>query len=256
LNSQMPVLKEPPRKRRGSRRLLAILLLLFISLLAVLFFNSSISKISNIEVGSNVFVKTEDVIQAAGIAVGDPFFLNVSSTIEERVKSIKQVEEVKVVKTFPGKISINVQEYKVVAFELASDGDIVALLANGSSANARNDATLLVDKPVLNGWSADDPNKAALTKQLSLISPQELSDMSEIVPIPSNAYPDRIRIYTRTQFEVITAVSVLAEKIEAMNAVIESQEPGKITMLLADTYVPFERDLLENIETDEKGTTQ
>ncbi|MOA64140.1 hypothetical protein D3C78_1901040 [compost metagenome] len=55
-------------------------------------------------------------------------------------------------------------------------------------------------------------------------------------------------MFTRTKFEVITAVSVLPEKIEALNAVIETQEPGKITMLLADTYVPFPGEG-ENVES-------
>jgi cell division protein FtsQ len=63
-------------------------------------------------------------------------------------------------------------------------------------------------------------------------------------------------MYTRTKFEVITAVSVLPEKIDALNAVIETQEPGKITMLLADTYVPFQSENLENMDAGQKETTQ
>jgi len=250
LNTQMPVLKEPPRKRRGSKKLLGILLLLFMSLLAVLFFNSSISKISDIEIKNNHFVQIEEIMRASSIVVGDPFFGAASATIAERIETIPQVEQVKVVKEFPGKVTISVEEYPVVAFELTIDGDIVAILSNGSSVNARNDASLLLDKPVLTGWSADDAVKKELTTQLGIIPAELLSDLSEIIPIPSTAYPDRIRIYTRTKFEVVTAVSVLADKIDAMNAVIETQEPGKITMLLADTYVPFDAESEENEETE------
>lgn len=86
-------------------------------------------------------------------------------------------------------------------------------------------------------------------KQLSTIDNALLSDLSEISPIPSSAFPDRILIFTRTKFEVITAISLLREKVGTMNGVIESQAPGRLTLLLADTFVPFDIEA----EEDESG---
>ena len=240
MNTQMTVLKEPARKRRGNKKLLAVLFLLFIALLGVLFFNSSISKISEIQIAGMHFTTSEQIAAAARIEVGDPFFQTASDLISQSVRTLPQVEEAKVMKVFPGIVKITVQEYPVVAFELSAQGDLTALLSNGTSVSADNEGAQLLDKPVLTGWSEADPVKKALTEKLALISQKQLSDLSEIMPIPSKAYPDRIRIFTRTHFEVITAVSVLTDKIDALNSVIETQEPGKITMLLADTYVPFQ----------------
>ncbi|REK76251.1 cell division protein FtsQ/DivIB [Paenibacillus paeoniae] len=239
MSTQMPVLKEPPRKRRGNKKLLAVLFLLFIALLSVLFFNSSISKISEIQISGTHFTTTEQIAGASKVEVGEAFFQIASSDISSNVKALPQVEEAKVMKVFPGIVKIMVQEYPVVAFELSPQGDLTALLSNGTSVSAQQEGSQLLDKPVLSGWETNDPVKLELTKQLALIPAKQLLDLSEISPIPSKAYPDRIRMYTRTKFEVITAVSVLTEKIDALNAVIETQEPGKITMLLADTYVPF-----------------
>ncbi|MFX3633151.1 MAG: cell division protein FtsQ/DivIB [Candidatus Pristimantibacillus sp.] len=251
----MPVLKEPVRKKRGGRRLLFILFLLFVVLLSVLFFNSSISKISTIKIEGSQYASQEEIQQAADIVIGDAFFGASTERIENRIRSLKPINEVTVAKTFPGAVKITVKEFPVVAFEIAPDGGMTAILSNGSTVTAfSND--VLVDKPVLSGWKEGDQNRVALTKQLGLISAKQLSDLSEIIPFPSKAYPDRIKIYTRTKFEVITSVSVLSSKIEALNAVIETQEPGKITMLLADTYVPFDSSSTENMESDEKETTQ
>ncbi|MBH5316897.1 FtsQ-type POTRA domain-containing protein [Paenibacillus sp. GSMTC-2017] len=250
MSTQMPVLKEPARKRRGNKKLLAILLLLFIALLAVLFFNSSISKVSDIQITGNTFTTRDQIVQSAGIHIGDAFFQTSSSSIASKVEKQPQVESVDVMKVFPGIVKITVKEFPVVAFELAEQGELTALLANGTSVKSVNSGNQLLDKPILSGWKSDDPVKLALTKQLALIPVKQLSDLSEITPIPSKAYPDRIRMYTRTRFEVITAVSVLPDKIEALNAVIETQEPGKITMLLADTYVPFSIEDGENIQSD------
>lgn len=256
MSAQMPVLKEPSRKRMGSRKLLTILILLFVALLAVLFFNSSISKVSEIQIEGMRFVSQEEIGKTAAILVGDAFFRTSSSTIEDRILTLPQINEVKVTKIFPGLLKISVEEFPVVAFELSKQGEMTALLSNGTTVEADSDELQLVDKPVLSGWADDDPVKAQLTKKLGEISTKQLSDLSEIIPFPSSAYPDRIIMYTRTKFEVVTAVSVLPEKIDALNAVIETQEPGKITMLLADTYVPFQSEIPENMDAGQKETTQ
>ena len=72
-----------------------------------------------------------------------------------------------------------------------------------------------------------------------MIPNQLISDISEIIPSPTVSFPDRIKLYTRSKFEVITAVSLLKDKVEYLNQVIETEEPGLITMLEADSYVPF-----------------
>ncbi|SFD59349.1 cell division protein FtsQ [Paenibacillus catalpae] len=255
MSELVPVLKEPERKRKGSRKLLTVLFLLFVILLSVLFFNSSISKITTITIEGAQYISKSDIQAATGIAAGDAYFGVSESKVESRLTALKPIQEAVVAKSFPGNVKITVKEFPIVAFELSASGEMTAIMSNGTNVSALSDE-FLMDKPVLSGWKQDDPNRAELTKQLGKISEKQLSDLSEIIPYPSKAYPDRIKIYTRTKFEVTTAVSLLAEKIEALNAVIETQEPGKITMLLADTYVPFISNATENMESDQKETTQ
>jgi cell division protein FtsQ len=251
----IPVLREPTLKRRGNRRLKMVLLLLFLVVLSVLFFNSSISEVSTVTVTGQRFVSEDSIRKLAGISIGDAFFGFTEHSIERKLRSSKSIEQAIVTKVFPGEVRIRVQEFAAVGYELSPEGDIMAILSNGTSIPATN-ADFVVDKPLLSGWKKEDPVKTALTMQLALIPAQQLSDLSEIRPDPSNAYPDRIRIYTRTRFEVITAVSVLADKLETLNAVTETQQPGKVTMLLADTYEPYLANSSENMETLEKESTQ
>ena len=185
MSGQMPVLKKPERVRKGSRKLLAILILLFIVLLAVLFFNSSISKISDIQIDGERFASRDEIARLAGIVAGDAFFRTTGSTIEARVQELPQVEKATVVKKFPGVVKITVEEYPAVAFELSAEGEVAALLSNGTRTAASHDEMLLVDKPILTGWKKDDPVKAELTKQLARIPANQLTDLSEIIPIPS-----------------------------------------------------------------------
>lgn len=255
MKQPMPVLREPVTKRRGGRKLKIVLLLLFIVVLSVLFFNSSISEVSSVSVDGERFVAEDTIRQAAGVTVGEAFFGFTERSIESQLKKNAAIDQAEVTKVFPGEVRIHVQEFPVIGYELSAQGEIMAILSNGTSVGTTN-ADFVVDKPLLSGWKKDDSVKIALSKQLAAIPEQQLSDLSEIRPDPSNAYPDRIRIYTRTRFEVITAVSVLADKLETLNAVTETQQPGKVTMLLADTYEPYELEAAENLESLEKESTQ
>ncbi len=234
----IPILKEPPPKRRGNRKLVFILVLLFLILLSILFFNSSISKISVVTVEGEQFTTEARIREAASVRAGDAFFGTLSSSVEHRIRKLGSVKEVKVAKTFPGQIKITVEEYPPVAFELAANGQLSAILASGSIIQA-DQAKAVVDKPVLSGWKKDDSVKGQLCQQLALIDPAALGNLSEIMPSPTESYPDRIRIYTRNGFEVITAASLLKDKIDTLNSVVEERDPGRVTLLLADTYSPF-----------------
>lgn len=246
MQSQLPVLKEPAPKKKGNSKLILIIVILFIAIFSIIFFNSSLSKVTEIQITGTQFVSSADVIKASNVKVGDSFIFSSAEDISAHITSLKSVNKANVTKHFPGTIKIAIQEYSVVAFEFSDDGKLNALLASGASITTNNDRLQIMDKPILTGWSKDDPYKNELMKQLASIDTALLADISEITPIPSIAFPDRILIYTRTKFEVITAVSLIREKVEAMNGVIETQAPGKLTLLLADTYVPFYSENLEN----------
>jgi cell division protein FtsQ len=237
MTERMPVLKEPSPKRRSNRRLLGVIYALFIVLLLVLFFRSSLSKISEVTVSGGRFASESEILAASGVEPGDPFFWPAADAIAGRVEKLEPVASAVVRKTFPGKLHIEVTEFPAVAYGLTADGAITAILSNGKELPIGADA--VVDRPVLRGWNGREEDKLKLVDALSLLPDDLLADFSEIAPYPSDAYPDRIRIYTRTRFEIITAVSLLEEKAETIRAVIETQEPGSMTLLLADRYVPY-----------------
>ncbi|MGQ3477805.1 cell division protein FtsQ/DivIB [Paenibacillus sp. TY11] len=252
-NAQIPVLKKNRTKKRTSRKITILLILLFIVLLAVLFFRSSLSRVSEIRFDGNVFSTRDQLLNRSGLAVGDQYFGVSSSDISEKLREIQSIQQVIVDKQFPGIITIHIKEFATVAYELQSDGSLRAILANGTSVGVGNSG-IAVEKPILTKWKSDDPYKAKLCDALSRIPGEWTADISEIIPAPIPSFPDRIKMYTRSQFEVITTVSLLDSKISYLNQVLETEDPGLITMLEADSYVPFKPDTSE--ESQEKDTTQ
>lgn len=239
--TRVPSLKEDKPVKKMSRKITAILVLLFAALLAVIFFRSSISRITDIQIQGEKYSTREEVLEASGIKVGGQFFAVSENGVEAALKKLNTVEEASVHKKFPGHVTITVQEFPAVAYELDGGGTLKAILSSGAAVDV-GDSGIAVEKPILTNWKADDPNKVKLCKALAEIPGELTGDISEIVPSPTLSFPDRIKLYTRSHFEVITAVSLLKDKVGYLNQIIETEQPGLIKMLEADSYVPFPAD--------------
>lgn len=236
--TRLPLLKEDKPKKRMSRKITVILLLLFTALLAVIFFRSSISRITMIDFQGSKYSTNEELLSQSGLQLGGQFFAVSAKSVEESLMELKTIEEVTVDKKFPGVITVRIEEYPAVAYELEKDGVLKAILSSGAAVSV-NETGIAVEKPILTNWDPEDPNKAKLSQALASIPNELTGDISEIVPSPTLSFPDRIKMYTRSRFEVITSISLLKDKVAYLNQVIETEQPGLIKMLEADSYVPF-----------------
>lgn len=243
--NKVPVLPNPkPRRTRANRKLLTLLFLFFVTILAVLFFRSSLSRVSEIKIQGNELLSSEEIGQAAAVRNGDHFFAVGSESVRARVAALRMVQSVEVSKRFPGQINIVVHEYPRVAFQFGADGVKQAVLADGSAVPVAKE-DMPVDKPILTGWTENDPNRIALCKALASIPSGYLSDISEIRPDPSEAYKDKIKMYTRTKFEVVTTVGYLPNKIMNLSAYITSMQgsevnSGILVLLETDDHMPLD----------------
>jgi cell division protein FtsQ len=238
MNERIPALKreaEIPRRRGG--KLLALVILLFAIVLVVLFFRSPLSKVNDIHVTGTNHLSEAEVKNALGIQPGNSFFVPSSSKLGERIRKLKPVKDVKVLKKFPGKWEIQVTEFSEVATEITADGSIWAVLGNGLALPVKD--KVLPDRPILTGWKQGDAVRKSLCAVLGNMPEALVADLSEITPDPSKAYPDRIRLFTRSRFEVVTTVGKLQEKIPYLSDIVQNREPGRVVMLEADTYMPY-----------------
>ncbi|EHB65157.1 MULTISPECIES: FtsQ-type POTRA domain-containing protein [Paenibacillus] len=243
-NTHIPVLKQDKPKPRAARKIIWILLLLFIALLTILFFRSPISQVSEIQIKGNTLNTKEQLMEQSGLRIGEQYFGVDPDEVKQRLAELGTIKSAEVNKSFPGEISIVITEYPTVAYELSADGDFQAILSSGTSVPVAASG-IAVEKPILTKWDPADPNKAKLSQVLAEIPSSMTSDISEIMPSPTLSFPDRIKLYTRSKFEVITSISLLRDKVEYLNQVTELEQPGIITMLEADSYVPFEEEVEE-----------
>ncbi|WP_256223243.1 cell division protein FtsQ/DivIB [Paenibacillus sp. 1_12] len=242
---RLPVIPKPKARGRGSKKLLIFLILFFITLLCVLFFQSSLSKITKIEIEGLELLAPETVGQAITIKNGAHFFSQSSATIAKQVRALKMVESAEVSKHFPGRIHIQIHEFPKVAYQFDSNNQPQAILADGTVVSISTQMNFVLDKPILSGWSDNDPLKLKLCQVIASLEPSYLVDISEIKPDPTESYPDRIKMYTRSKFEVITVIGYLPDKLKYLDSYIANLKENKINtgvlkLLEADTHAPFD----------------
>ncbi|MCL6457298.1 MAG: FtsQ-type POTRA domain-containing protein [Gorillibacterium sp.] len=239
----IPPLKSVPKKKRGSRKLLTLLVVFFISVFAYLFFQSPLAKISLIEINGNEVATSGQIGQAAGVVIGDSYFKVKSNKLAARVEMVGAVKTASVVKKFPGQIIITITEYSKAAYRIGANGQPEAILADGTP-HLLNNKTFPSNRPILTGWDEGNTEWKHLCSVLAAIPDEQLSDVSEIKPYP-NVFEDRIKLYTRSRFEVITRISLLQEKL--LNLPYYTSEfkkkngtTGVLWLLDQDRGIPFE----------------
>jgi cell division protein FtsQ len=238
-NERIPRLPKPKIKKNRGKKVIYLLLFFFIVLLVVLFFRSSISKIDSIEIKGNHYTQLKKVGQALSIDIGDSFFSASTGRLEKRVQQLTNVESVKVIKHFPGQVQVKIKEFGEVAHVIGKDGKMNIVLSNGNVVIPIKGKSIKL-MPVLSGWEQQKDNQKQLSGLLKDIPQTLLSDISQIKPDPTPSYPDRIRLFTRSHFEVITTVEYLPDKIDYMRAIIGGREPGEIKLLEANSYRSYE----------------
>lgn len=236
---QLPGSRSNKTGKRRNKKLLLLLMLFFISISILLFFNSSFSKITDIQVKGTVITERQTILNQSGVAGGDNYFRVEPEQISRRLEQIQTVKQAKVVKSFPGRIHIDIEEFPLVAYTLKDNGTMTALLSNGYEVPVG--AGSIADKPILRGFDAYPDLKQSLCRTLAGIAETQMDDISEIVPDPTESYPDRIRLYTRSAYTVITTIGFLPHKLAYFGQIVEELrindvDGGVITMLEADTH--------------------
>mgnify|MGYP001183365550 CR=1 FL=1 len=244
----MPARRDATRVKRN-RKLIVLLFLFFITILMILFFNSTLSKVTIIEITGNRYVPKAEIEAVLDVKTDDQFFLVRTDEVERNILNLKEIKSVEVVKTFPGKVTVKVEEHPAVGIRFDGNQEAYVVLANGTGIRLEK-GSIPPHLPILSGWDESDPNWLELCEVLAGIPAPSLADVSEILPYPSWSYPDRVKMYTRSRYEIITAIQYMEEMIPLLDNVVlqlkqDHNGPGTITMLETITYSSFDSDKSE-----------
>ncbi|TCT26867.1 cell division protein FtsQ [Melghiribacillus thermohalophilus] len=237
IEDRIPKLKETKRKK-ANRKLIIYLTIFFLLILAIIYLQSPLSNIRDIEVKHNDFVSDEEILTLSELSGEENFWKIKLSEIEEKILKNPVIKEVHVERNFYNTISIHVEEYVRVGY-VKDEYEYYPILENGQVLTDQKIQKPGSDAPVFIGW--DNPvYLTEITGELKKI-PIEISALiSEIHWIPEDGNPYKVRLYMVNGNEVIASIRNFSEKMKVYPSIAANLDPEQKGILHMDVGAYFE----------------
>lgn len=251
IEDRIPTLKKR-RKKRTNRKFIVLILLFFIVLAVLLYFQSPYSKINKITVNGARLADEQYYLQASTLAPGKSMWGFKVNDIEKLILKDKWVKEAHVKRNWLRDVTIEIKEWKKVAY-LAGDGIYYPLLENGKRFEQASDE-VPIDAPVFIGITGEKTiNK--LVEQLAKLKPEVLALISQVNTNSNETNPNAVRLYMNDGYEVRAVIQTLADKLNyypSIVAQISNLEKGVIDLEVGSYYRPY-NDEYNKISIDVSG---
>ncbi|KSU62979.1 cell division protein FtsQ [[Bacillus] enclensis] len=223
IEERIPKLKQH-RKKKANRRLIFLLSLFLIMILSVIYFQSPLSHVKNIEVKGNELVPSETIISKSKIKQGMNVWSVNKKETSERLNKLPEIKNAKVKMSFPNSFVIEVDELGKKAY-LLKDNKFQIILENGKVLN-KGTESIPVDAPLLRGFKEDK----ALKKMISELGelPKEVQHLiSEINLTPKKTDQYHLTLFMNDGYEVSATIRTFSEKMEHYPSIVSQLDPSQ-----------------------------
>lgn len=257
IEERIPSMRER-RRRRANRKFMLVIVVFIIALLAILYFQSSLSKINKLTVvGANIH-ESSYYLEKSGIQQGEGLWSFSKKKISERLQELEGIQEVEVSRKWFRDVEFTVVEWRPIAY-IEEDGRFGLLLENGEVFTPEQ-LTPEEDAPILNGFS-DDKIQSRLTAELKKMENNIYQLISEVVYTGTKAEPNHITVFMDDGYEVKVLIPSFAEKMAYYPDIIaqlNGTEKGVIDMEVGTYFTPYSQiyGLEDMEETEEEEETE
>ncbi len=222
IEDRIPRLKQQ-RKKKANRRLIFYLSIFFILISIIVYLQSPFSNVETIDVSGNTLLTDEEIITLSDISTSTNMWSINGKKKRKQIEEHPAIEQAMVKRTFPRKVSIEVEELRHVGYVQEEDRTH-PVLVNGRTLSSMEvaldgDAPLLVD-------FIDEDMLTRMAAELEQVPLSIYNLISEVhwVPEEDNAY--KITLYMNDGFIVYGTIRNFAQKMEVYPSIISQLEPG------------------------------
>ncbi|XXM73437.1 cell division protein FtsQ/DivIB [Lysinibacillus sphaericus] len=223
IEERIPKLKQH-RKKKANRRLIFLLALFLLMILSVIYFQSPLSHVKDIEVKGNELVPGGTIISESKIKQGMNVWSVNKKETAERLNKLPEIKNAQVKMSFPNSFVIEVDELGKKAY-LLKDNKFQIILENGKVLNKGTDS-IPVDAPLLRGFKEDK----ALKKMISELGelPKEVQHLiSEINLTPKKTDQYHLTLFMNDGYEVSATIRTFSEKMEHYPSIVSQLDPSQ-----------------------------
>lgn len=242
LEERIPKLKQH-RKKKANRRLTFLLSLFLLLVLAVVYFQSSLSHVKEIVLSGNELVSDESILKEVSVEEGMNVWSVDRSKAEEELGAIAEIAGAEVKLKLPNTVTIHVDEFEKSAY-LINESRFYPILENGELLDSRTLEALPTDAPILNGFKEDKILKEMVSELNNL--PSEIKNsISEIVLAPKKTDQYHVSLYMNDGFEVSASIRTFSEKMVHYPSIVsqlDESAKGVIDLEVGSYFREYEKE--------------
>ncbi|MGF2615560.1 FtsQ-type POTRA domain-containing protein [Rossellomorea vietnamensis] len=251
LEERIPKLKQH-RKKKANRRLTFLLSLFLLLILAVVYFQSSLSQVNEISVAGNQLVSNEDILKEITIEKGMNVWSVDRSKAEKELEGIAEIAGAEVKLQLPNTVKVNIDEFEKTAY-LIDENQFYPILENGEILDSRALESLPTDAPILLGFKEDKILKEMVNELKNL--PSEITNsISEIVLAPKKTDQYHVSLYMNDGFEVSASIRTFSEKMVHYPSIVsqlDESSKGVIDLEVGSYFREYEKEGAPETDEDE-----
>jgi cell division protein FtsQ len=263
INDRVPARKRR-RKLRTNIKFTVLLTIFLFAILSLLYFQSSYSKIQQINISGNVLLDEQSYLNLSGINLNDSMWGFKSRDIVEKIEQQDWVQDVVVERKLLTTVTITIKEWPKVAY-IEQQQLLYPILENGYVFD-KNQVTDPIDAPLFINFS-DEKIRRKIVKQLAKLKPEVLALISQVNSNATESDPYGIILYMNDGYEVRAEISTFASKLNYYPSIVaqieqqEAFEKGIIDIEVGSYYRPFSGEyqslsLAEEEQMNEESSSQ
>ncbi|WP_445488410.1 cell division protein FtsQ/DivIB [Niallia sp. 03133] len=224
IEDRIPKLKQQ-RRKKANRRLILLLLIFFLLIICIIYFQSPLSHVRNIEITGNRLTKQEAITKLSGITENTNMWKINKKKVEESINKSPDIKSTKVATVFPNTVRISVTEYKRVAY-LLKGIKYVPIIESGKMLADRSMEETPSDAPIIVGFKEDKVLKV-MVNELEKLPKDVYNSISEIQYTPKDTDSYHVNLFMNDGFEVAASLHTFSEKMEHYPSIISQLNPKK-----------------------------
>ncbi|SIS37922.1 cell division protein FtsQ/DivIB [Salimicrobium flavidum] len=248
IEERIPQLKKR-RKRKVNRQLILYLTILFLLIGIVIYLQTPLSHVRNIEVSGNAEVTKEEIVELSGITENSSLWGIDRSNVSDKLTTHPEIKNAEVGRNFPANVTISVDERERIAY--VKNGESYApILENGTILDelVENPGG---DAPIFFGFP-DKEHLKELTSELSDLPSSVSSLISEVHWVEEEEW-DKVRLYMSDGHTVLASVRHFSEKMPSYPSIVAQLNPETEGIIHIGVGTYFESFSSEEDEEEEES---
>jgi cell division protein FtsQ len=223
MEDKLPQLKDQ-RKKRARKRLIIYIFVFVLAIVGMLYMQSGLSNVQNVEVSGNESIEVEEIIQLSDLSE-EVNIWNLNK--EERIAGIEShdvISRADMNRRWFNTVYIQVEEYETAAYIINDDNSPVPLLENGvlheSASYTPGGAPLLRD-------FEQQSHAASVAEELEKMNPSVKERISDIIYSPVEEREDQLIVLMNDGWTVSSTITNFAERMDPYPAVVQELDPDQ-----------------------------